>query len=208
MPSRLYIFWKSLRLPWRKSFLAGSDLSGNTFWYLRNALHPGGRHRRILRPANKAIPHSDVAISPAWIQWLRYTRADPPTVDEQRADVERMERLKVLAAQADARWEGKESFLVAPRGEGSGEGRELGREAERAGLDDRGGEEVRRTVVRQEDLFRDDVSSRAEEDNTATSATMEKKVMRDEPADSPWKKAASKTMDEPIPWDPRAKRRK
>ena len=55
----------------------------------------------------RGTPHDAVAVSPAWHQWLRHTRAEPPTLEEQRADVERQARIKVLAAEADARWEAK-----------------------------------------------------------------------------------------------------
>ena len=41
-------------------------------------------------------------------------RADPPTLDEQRADAIRQERIKVLAAQANARWAAKSSLLNHP----------------------------------------------------------------------------------------------
>ena len=42
-----------------------------------------------------------------WHQWLRYTREDPPSLAEQQGDVTRQERMKHLAAEADARWEAK-----------------------------------------------------------------------------------------------------
>ena len=48
------------------------------------------------------------------MQWLRHTRFDPPTLVEQQADVIRQQQLKQLAAQADARWAAKPSFLDAP----------------------------------------------------------------------------------------------
>lgn len=48
------------------------------------------------------------------MQWLRHTRFDPPTLDEQRQDVARQERMKVLALQADQRWAAKPSALDAP----------------------------------------------------------------------------------------------
>jgi NADH dehydrogenase [ubiquinone] 1 alpha subcomplex assembly factor 2 len=125
-----------------------------------------------------------------------------------------MERLKMLAAQADARWEAKESFLVAPGQNGSGE--ELSREAGRVGIGESGVEEVRRRVVRQEDVIGSDGEHEKgqvrrgewDEGGMATPATKEKTVMKDEPGDSPWKKAASKTMDEPVTWNPKATRRK
>ena len=49
-----------------------------------------------------------------WHQWLRYQRPTPPTLAEQRLDVARRQRMKVLAAEADARWAAKPSFLDRP----------------------------------------------------------------------------------------------
>ncbi|KAK0622970.1 hypothetical protein B0T14DRAFT_564377 [Immersiella caudata] len=104
--------WKALRLPWRKKFLVGLDLHGNTYWEFRlvNGPGPDGRWRRIVQYPRKTH-HGDVSVSPAWHQWLRNTRKDPPSLDEQKADVARRERMKMLAAQADARWAAKESLL-------------------------------------------------------------------------------------------------
>jgi NADH dehydrogenase [ubiquinone] 1 alpha subcomplex assembly factor 2 len=48
------------------------------------------------------------------MQWLRHTRFEPPTVTEQQQDLMRQERMKQLAAQADARWASKPSALDAP----------------------------------------------------------------------------------------------
>ena len=48
------------------------------------------------------------------MQWLRHTRYDPPSVAEQQQDMMRQERMKILAAQADARWAAKPSALDAP----------------------------------------------------------------------------------------------
>lgn len=52
-----------------------------------------------------------------WHQWLRCTRMDPPTIEEQVADVKRLEQLKVNAALADARWEAK-GRIVSGQGAG------------------------------------------------------------------------------------------
>lgn len=49
-----------------------------------------------------------------WIQWLRHTRTDPPTIQEQRLDQTRQLQLKQLAAEADRRWAEKPSFLDPP----------------------------------------------------------------------------------------------
>lgn len=88
----------------------GLDLHGNTYWEFRVAGDPSteGRWRRIVHYPRKTH-HGDVVVSPAWHQWLRNTRADPPSLEEQAADIARQERMKVLAAQADARWAAKAS---------------------------------------------------------------------------------------------------
>ncbi|KAJ9155129.1 hypothetical protein NKR23_g2248 [Pleurostoma richardsiae] len=118
---RAWYNWKALRLPWRKRFLVGLDLHGNTYWEFRDQrLGPAAaddpaavRWRRIVKYA-RATPYADVKVSPQWHQWLRHTRPDPPSLDEQAADVARQEQLKVLAAAADARWAAKESLVQAP----------------------------------------------------------------------------------------------
>ena len=51
----------------------------------------------------------------AWHQWLRYTRAEPPSIQEQQLDVQRQSQLKVLAQRADERWASKPSMLDKPR---------------------------------------------------------------------------------------------
>ncbi|KAK5664012.1 hypothetical protein OQA88_226 [Cercophora sp. LCS_1] len=114
---RTWYKWKMLRLPWRRKFLVGSDLQGNTFWEFRVSNDPGfdGRWRRIVHYPRKTH-HGDVKVSPAWHQWLRNTRKDPPTLEEQEADVIRQERMKMLAAEADARWETKGRLVGSPAG--------------------------------------------------------------------------------------------
>ncbi|KAF1844999.1 uncharacterized protein K460DRAFT_405279 [Cucurbitaria berberidis CBS 394.84] len=104
--------WKMMRLPWRKKWLVGFDLQGNTFWEFKDALH-ALRKRRIAKYSRKTH-FGDVNVSPAWMQWLRHTRYDPPTVVEQQQDLLRQERMKILAAQADARWAAKPSALDGP----------------------------------------------------------------------------------------------
>ncbi|KAK3692845.1 hypothetical protein B0T22DRAFT_532246 [Podospora appendiculata] len=107
--------WKGLRLPWRKQFLVGSDLKGNTFWEFRDVRGSDtSRWRRIVRSPPK-IHYGEVTVTPAWHQWLRHTRHDPPSIEEQRADVLRQERIKILAAQADARWAAKPGLMDKPK---------------------------------------------------------------------------------------------
>ncbi|KAL8927017.1 MAG: hypothetical protein Q9208_002562 [Pyrenodesmia sp. 3 TL-2023] len=121
----LWLKWKALQLPWRKQWLAGVDLAGNSYYYFRPSI--GTRPRRILKQ-NPRIPYSDIKIPVQWHQWLRYTRPAAPSIQELQIDVERKEQLKQLAAAADARWASKPSVLDAPRrrnqelGVGDGEG--------------------------------------------------------------------------------------
>ncbi|KAJ4858927.1 NADH ubiquinone oxidoreductase subunit NDUFA12 domain-containing protein [Trichoderma breve] len=111
--------WKALRLPWRRRFLIGFDLKGNTFWEFRNTRgtkESGERWRRIVSYP-RSTHYSEVKVSPQWHQWLRHTRRDPPTLEEQHEEVARQERMKYLAAEADARWEAKPRVMEAPREE-------------------------------------------------------------------------------------------
>jgi len=110
----LYRHWKALRLPWRRQFLAGSDLQGLTYWEFLGS-NPA-RPRRIVK-GPRTLHHSDVqeAISPLWHQWLRHTRADAPSLEEQRADVQRQVELKINARLADERWNSKKRYIEKPR---------------------------------------------------------------------------------------------
>ncbi|KAK0674215.1 hypothetical protein QBC41DRAFT_309588 [Cercophora samala] len=112
-PLSLLQKFQSLRLPWRRHFLIGKDLAGNTYWEFHDRGDPNpARLRRILRP-NPALNlhHSEVQVPPSWHQWLRHTRPNPPTIEEQQLDVLRQERLKILAAEADKRWEAKPRYI-------------------------------------------------------------------------------------------------
>lgn len=53
-------------------------------------------------------------VSPLWHQWLRHTREHPPTFEEQKREEFRQEQMKLLSAQADARWEAKPRLTDAP----------------------------------------------------------------------------------------------
>ncbi|OJI86649.1 hypothetical protein ASPTUDRAFT_64046 [Aspergillus tubingensis CBS 134.48] len=120
----LWFKWKGLRLPWRRSFLVGTDLHGNTFWEFKDQLN-AGRFRRIVKTDPKTHL-ADVQVSPAantvppittaqWHQWLRYVRADPPSIQEQQQDIIRQMQIKELARLADERWASKPSYLDMPK---------------------------------------------------------------------------------------------
>ena len=99
---------------------SGLDLKGNTYWEFQVAgSGPNERWRRIVKYP-RSTHYSEVRISPQWHQWLRYTRPEPPTMEEQRGDVARQFRIKQLAAEADARWEAKPRLTDAP-GEETGQ---------------------------------------------------------------------------------------
>ncbi|KAL7798437.1 hypothetical protein V8C37DRAFT_399215 [Trichoderma ceciliae] len=182
--------WKALRLPWRRRFLIGFDLKGNTFWEFRLTRGPqesAERWRRIVSYP-RSTHYSQVKVSPQWHQWLRHTRREPPTLEEQRAEVVRQERIKYLAAEADARWEAKPRVMEAPREEAE--------EAEPAGKLSLGGE-TRLGETRQGD------------EAGASSPQTAKREKTD--AQDPW--AGSKAQGpgekwQPTAWDPSAARRK
>ncbi|KAH1318521.1 hypothetical protein LV164_000328 [Aspergillus fumigatus] len=112
----LWFKWKSLRLPWRRSFLVGTDLSGNTYWEFKDSLN-AGRYRRIVK-YNSKTHYADVQVThftAQWHQWLRYVRADPPSLEEQQQDVIRQIQIKKLAQLADMRWASKPSYLDKPQ---------------------------------------------------------------------------------------------
>ena len=92
---------------------SGQDLTGNTYWEFKDALN-AGRLRRIVKYRGRNY-HSDVQVSPLWHQWLRYTRNEPPTMQEQTADVMRQTQLKHNAMLADARWEAKAKYIESPK---------------------------------------------------------------------------------------------
>jgi NADH dehydrogenase [ubiquinone] 1 alpha subcomplex assembly factor 2 len=112
---KAWIRWKSLRLPWRKRFLVGLDLQGNSFWEFRDTLSSHKHRMRRIAQYPSTTHYSEINISPQWHQWLRHTRSDPPSLTEQSLDLVRQRNLKVLAAEADARWAAKPSLLDIPK---------------------------------------------------------------------------------------------
>ncbi|KAF5531999.1 hypothetical protein FMEXI_12714 [Fusarium mexicanum] len=114
--ARTWYKWKALRLPWRKRFLVGYDLQGNTYWEFRltRGAESNERWRRIVKYP-RSTHYSSVKVSPQWHQWLRHTREGPPSIEEQHSDVLRRVRMQKLAAEADARWEAKPRVMEAPQ---------------------------------------------------------------------------------------------
>ncbi|POS83956.1 hypothetical protein EPUL_005331 [Erysiphe pulchra] len=69
--------------------------------------------RRIIK-YKQSVHNSDVQISPQWHQWLRHTRVDPPSLNELSQDILRQEKLKILAADFDAKWVNESKLLDRP----------------------------------------------------------------------------------------------
>ncbi|KAG5965138.1 hypothetical protein E4U58_002924 [Claviceps cyperi] len=185
--TRAYYRWKTLRLPWRKRFFIGYDLQGNTYWEFK-LTSADTRMRRIVNYPSKTY-NSQVKVSPLWHQWLRYARNTPPSLDEQHGDVLRKERMKVLAAEADARWDAKPRLLGAD-------------EPSQATL---GAEAKSEINVESETQHQRGVGG-AEGAETAPGMQSAKDV---DNADDSWEKAkkAQKVADtwQPTPWNPSSK---
>ncbi|KAJ6126810.1 hypothetical protein N7523_002422 [Penicillium sp. IBT 18751x] len=115
MVNSLWFKWKSLRFPWRKMYIVGEDLAGNTFWVFKDAVNTN-RMRRIVK-FDPRTHYDEVKVTPQWHQWLRYLREHPPTLEEQRQDLIRQAKMKNLARLADERWASKPSFLDKPKAE-------------------------------------------------------------------------------------------
>lgn len=108
-----YPFWKralhrfqSRRdIPFRKKFFMGYDLHGNTYWEFTIDGNMQ-RLRRKLEPYEEKLFKADYfeTVPPQWLQWLRRTRNEAPTLQELVSDQIRQQRIKILAQQADQRW--------------------------------------------------------------------------------------------------------
>lgn len=103
-PLQLWHKWKSLRnVPFRKSWFVGYDLEGNSYWEYLDRNNPY-RLRRKVQFNDRHKLYVDFEAKPQWIQWLRHTRANAPTLEELIQDNIRQRRLKILAEQAKLRW--------------------------------------------------------------------------------------------------------
>lgn len=60
----------------------------------------------------RSTTFDSVKVPPQWHQWLRHVRQQPPTLQEQYAEVRRQQQMKYLAAEADARWEAKPKVMM------------------------------------------------------------------------------------------------
>ncbi|KIH88276.1 hypothetical protein SPBR_07771 [Sporothrix brasiliensis 5110] len=223
--------WKALRLPWRKQFMAGRDLEGNTYWEFNDVRHsqsaamanarPGDgiRMRRIVKYPRGTHPGS-VQVSPQWHQWLRHVRDDAPSLLEQQREVARQEQMKVLAARADARWAGAQRVdgPVEPDALGAAAAaatQELGASAPAATTTLPAADQ---TVAPSSTDAKADAKAQAEPAHAhatqkqQTQQTLRWPQQQVAPADDPWKReqlahGALGESWQPAPWSPPAKKR-
>jgi NADH dehydrogenase [ubiquinone] 1 alpha subcomplex assembly factor 2 len=141
------------------------------------------------------------------MQWLRHTRFEPPSIADQEAEVFRQERMKMLAAQADAKWAAKPSALDAPDKQQPMQ--MLQSRDPNSGIKQMNSDEEVRDMASKETDVDVDV---AEEPQTVEAPTMKtRKPMRTEPKDSPWKQAPKGNPGDewqPAPWSPGPARRR
>jgi len=219
-PSQLrqaWLRWKALRLPWRKRFLVGLDLQGNTFWEFKDTLNAGSNRMRRIVQYPTSVHLSEINISPQWHQWLRHTRQHPPTLTEQSQDLVRQRNLKILAAEADARWAAKPSFLDAPVNgtqlKDPGEYAHTTAPAEKEGVRNAVGSELEdntpgtnkktgQASKKQEKPVAVESTSSTQTTKRNSGADIKEKKARDDP----WKQARGGPSEEwqPQAWDPNA----
>lgn len=102
--TRVWHQWKSLKnIPFRRKWFIGYDLDGNSYWELIDHNNPF-RLRRKVEMKNKHAHIGDFKPLPQWMQWLRHTRANAPTMEELLADQRRQARIRLLAQEAEQRW--------------------------------------------------------------------------------------------------------
>ncbi|KAF2110725.1 hypothetical protein BDV96DRAFT_198910 [Lophiotrema nucula] len=206
---RLWLQWKTLQLPWRKQWLAGFDLEGNTYWEFKDVVH-ALRNRRIVKYA-RWTHHGDVNVPPQWMQWLRHTRFEPPSINEQRADVFRREQMKVLAAEADARWASKPSAMDAPDKQQPAhmlESRDVNSGIRQANVDEDARDSTERPRTTEEVEATPQAAAEAQE-SKETPVSAQGKVKT--PKESPWKQPPKGGPGEewqPESWSPAPARRR
>lgn len=195
-------------MPWRRRTLAGFDLDGNTYWEFKIAKHAARTRRIVEYPGG--VYHSDVNVPPQWAQWLRQTRFEAPTIQEQQQEVLRQERIKMLAAQADARWAAKPSAVDAPDKQQPTQmlqSRDSSTGIKQTNID----QEIRDSAESLPEVKEEHIQEEAPQSDAAPTLK-KRKPMRTEPKDSPWKQAAAKGNPgeewQPASWSPAPIRRR
>lgn len=146
-----------------------------------------------------------------WHQWLRHTREEAPSIQEQQYDVSRQAMMKQLAAKADERWKALPSYSDGPALQQAPPATELkdpggyapqieseGNEGVTSGVEDAGKVQA----------VSEGVASKEVDEGRFKGATKEKP--REEKAAAPWQQPARGVPGEdwkPKEWTPGAARR-
>lgn len=154
---------------------------------------PRTRWRRIVQYP-RDTHYGEVKVPPQWHQWLRHTREAPPSIREQQAEVIRQQQMRVLAAEADARWAAKASLL--DDGKGGGAPGQVGAGQPVPALGSRAGGMGEGSAVPGGETRRDAVASGSEQQRAAASA------MEDVDKKDPWKQSRRGGPSED--WQPQA----
>lgn len=161
---------------------------------------PRTRWRRIVQYP-RDTHYGEVKVPPQWHQWLRHTREAPPSIPEQHAEVRRQQQMRLLAAEADARWAAKPSLLDQGSPGQAGAGQPLPALGSRAARGGGGQEEVPEGGTR-----RDAVASGADQQQQQQQAS----AARDAEKKDPWAQSRRGGPSEgwqPQAWSPPASKR-
>lgn len=163
---------------------------------------PRTRWRRIVQYP-RDTHYGEVKVPPQWHQWLRHTREAPPSIPEQHAEVRRQQQMRLLAAEADARWAAKPSLLEHQGSPGQvGAGQPLPALGSRAARGGGGSEEVPEGGTR-----RDAVASGADQQQQQQ---QQASAARDAEKKDPWAQSRRGGPSEdwqPQAWSPPASKR-
>ena len=140
-----------------------------------------------------------------WYQWLRHTREDAPSIDEQQYDVSRQAMLKQLAARADERWKSIPSFRDPPK---------LQQPVPAIGVNDPGGYVAPEGQLESEESMANAVASQESNDapkSQPSDAVAKREARERRHEQSPWKapqKGAPSENWQPDSWTPGAVQRR
>lgn len=101
--------FKSYKFPWRRHFFRGFDLDGNRFYESYNPLTPKKLRRTV--KYMKDGHYTDNNVTPQWMQWLRHTRKEAPTLAELQQEVLRIQGTRRNAELISQRWEEERTRL-------------------------------------------------------------------------------------------------
>ena len=162
---------------------------------------------------NRKAHFADVQISPQWIQWLRQTRADAPSILEQQQDLVRQAHMKQLAAAADERWASIPSYsdspklqqpqpAMEPRDQGGYGNKIEGYVMKAKGEESEG---VRNMAAGQDEMLNaGDAQTSSETSTGSEKRTQGRKRDRQKETENPWTKAAGGDSWQPQSWMPGA----